>query len=110
MRQGLLWARWVATGLSVISGLLYLGLYLRISAFREDLGEQIRQLPIFARIVLNIYQPFLMVFIIITISLLILFFLKLKKPGGAYKVFLAFIIFNGLFAATLLGVTFLEVS
>ena len=71
--------------------------------------DHIQELPIFTRIVLNIYQPFLVVFILISVALIILFYLKLKRPGGSYKPLLALIAFNFIFAAVLFGVTFVGI-
>ena len=110
LQQVPIWAKRLAIGLTVVSCALYMGLFSLISEFRLLVAEGIRELPIFTRIVLNIYQPFLVVFIIISLSLLVLLYLKIKRPRGSYKPYLVLIVFNCLFAAILLGVSFLKVN
>ncbi len=77
-----------------------------VPEYRQIIGSGDAELPIFIRIVLNIYQPFLMVFILISLSLIILFQLKLKKSGGSYKLILALIAVNLIFSAILFAVTY----
>ena len=104
------WGKRLAIGLTIVSFFFYAGLYYLISEYRLQVAENIRELPIFTRIVLNIYQPFLVVFIIISLSLLVLLYLKLKRPHGRYRALLVLIVFNSLFAATLFGINFLRIN
>ena len=103
------WGQWLAIGLTIGSCVLYATLFSLISEYQLQVAERIRELPIFTRIVLNIYQPFLLVFIIITVSLWILLRLKIKRPRGSYKPFFVLIIFNCIFAAILLAVSFIKI-
>jgi hypothetical protein len=76
-----------------------------IPEYRESIGTTGSELSIAIRIGLNIYRPFLMVFILISLSLVILFQLKIKKSGGGYKPALALIAGNLFIASVLLTVT-----
>ena len=104
------WGKWLAISLTIVSCALYVELFSLISEYQFQMAERIRELPIFTRIVLNIYQPFLVVFIIISLSLWILLSLRIKRPRASYKPFLFLIIFNSVFAAILLGVSFLKIN
>jgi hypothetical protein len=104
------WGRWLAIALTIISCALYVELFSLISEYQLQMAERIRELPIFTRIVLNIYQPFLVVFIIISLSLWILLSLRIKRPRGSYKPFFFLIIFNSVFAAILLSVSFFKIN
>ena len=104
------WVRWLCIALTILSCCLYLVLFSLISEYQLQVAGFIRELPIFTRIVLNIYQPFLVVFIIISLSLLILLYLRIKRPVHSYKPFVVLIIFNSLFAAILLGISFLRIN
>ena len=99
----------LAVGFTIASCILYGVLYSLVSQYREQVADYVRELPIFVRIVLNIYQPFLIVFIIVSVSMLILLYLRIKKPWLNHKLLLALIVFNSLFAATLLAVSVLNV-
>lgn len=102
------WIKWLAIGLTVVSCLSYSVIYSLVSSYQLQLADMVRELPIHTRIILNIFQPFLVVFITISLSLLVLFYLRIKGPQKSCMPFLVLIIFNGLFASILLGVTFLE--
>ena len=104
------WVKWLAIALTLISCSLYMALFSLISEYQFQVAGFIRELPIFTRIVLNIYQPFLVVFIIISLSLFILLRLKINRPRGSYKPFMVLIVFNSVFAAILLGVSFLRIN
>ena len=105
------WIKWSAIALTILSCSLYVVLFSLISGYQLQVAEFIRELPIFTRIVLNIYQPFLVVFIIISLSLFILLYLKIHRPrGGSYKPFMGLIAFNSLFAAILLGISILRIN
>ena len=104
------WGKWLAVGLTIVSCILYVTLLSLISEFQLQVAERIRELPIFTRILLNIYQPFLVVFIIISVSLWVLLHLRVKRPRGSYKPFFVLIIFNCIFATILLAVSFLKIN
>ena len=110
LQQAPAWTRWLSIALTILSCCLYLALFSLISEYQLQVAGFIRELPIFTRIVLNIYQPFLVVFIIISLSLLILLYLRIKRPVHSYKPFVVLIVFNSLFAAILLGVSFLRIN
>ena len=95
----------LAGALTFISCALYGVLYWLVSYYREQVADRIQEFPIFVRIVLNIYQPFLIVFILITLSLLVLLFLRFKKPWLTQKGLMVLIAFNSVFAAILLAVS-----
>ncbi|MGD8570591.1 MAG: hypothetical protein PVJ39_21060 [Gammaproteobacteria bacterium] len=99
------WCIWTALGVTLLAVVLYGTLFFLVPEYRQMMADYIDQLPIFSRIVLNIYQPFLMVFVMISISLMILFYLKYKTRGVRYKAMLALIVANCMFAAILFGVT-----
>jgi len=104
------WGRWLAISLTLVSCILYLCIFNLISEYQLQVADQIRDLPIFTRIMLNIYQPFLVVFIIISLSLWILLYINIKRPRGSYKPYMMLIVFNGVFAAILLVVSLFKVS
>ena len=104
------WIKWSAIALTILSCSLYIVLFSMISEYQLQAAEFIRELPIFTRIVLNIYQPFLIVFIIISLSLLILLYLRIKRPRNSYKPFMALIVFNSFFAAVMLAMSFLKIN
>jgi len=104
------WGRWLAIGMTFGSCFLYLSTFNLISEYQLLVVDQIRDLPIFTRIMLNIYQPFLVVFIIISLSLWILLYINTKRPRGSYKPYMMLIVFNGVFAASLLVVSLFKVS
>lgn len=110
LQQAPAWVKWLAIAFTVLSCSLYLRLFSLISEYQLQVEGFIRELPIFTRIVLNIYQPFLVVFVIISLSLLILLYLRIKRPVHSYKPFMLLIVFNGIFAAVLLGVSFLKIN
>ena len=99
----------IAGGVTIISCALYAVLYMLIGQYREQVADIVRELPIFVRIMLDISQPFLIVFIIISVSMLILLYLKMKKPWLSAKSLLILIAFNCVFAATLLAVSSLKI-
>jgi hypothetical protein len=99
------WSTWTALAFTALAIVLYGALFFLVPEYRQMMVGYIDQLPIFSRIVLNIYQPFLMVFILISIALMILFYLKIKIPGARYKPMLTLIIVNCLFAVILFGVS-----
>jgi hypothetical protein len=107
LHQRPVWGKRLAIGLTIISCVLYGGLFFLISDYRVQVADHISQLPIFTRIVLNIAQPFLLVFITISLSLLILFYLSAQRSSRSYKPLLVLIVVNSFFAAILLGVSFL---
>ena len=100
----------IAGGITVASCGLYAVLYTLVGQYQEQVADYVRELPIFVRIVLNIAQPFLLVFIIISISLLVLLYLKVKKPWLSHKSLMILIGFNCFFAATLLVISFFRIA
>mgnify|MGYP001815031888 FL=1 len=110
LQQAPVWIKWLSIVLTILSCSLYLGLYSLISEYQLQVAGFIRELPIFTRIVLNIYHPFLIVFVIISLSLLILLYLRIKRPVHSYKPFMLLIVFNSVFAAILLSVSFLRIN
>ena len=104
-----LWKKRFAMGVTIVSCILYAVLYGLVSQYRLQVEEHIRELPIFTRVVLNISQPFLIVLIIISLSLLVLLYLRIKKPWLSHKSLLVLIGFNSIFAAVLLIVSVLKV-
>ena len=102
------WKKRFAVGVTGLSCTLYTVLYWLVSEYRERVADSISELTIFARIMLNILQPFLIVLIIISLSLLVLLFLKIKKPWFRNKSLLAVIGVNCVFAATLLVVSVIK--
>lgn len=94
-----------AGALTFISCTLYAILYWLVSYYREQVADHIREFPIFVRIVLNISQPFLIVFIIISLSMLVLLYLRFKKPWLTQKALIFLIAFNCVFASVLLIVS-----
>lgn len=102
------WRRWTAAGLTLLACISYAGLYALVPVYRQQLEQRINELPIFNRIVLNIYQPFLTVFILISIALLILYHLKAKQRGSGSRLLLLLIVVNLIVAVILLGLTVAE--
>lgn len=108
--QASAWLKWVAVGLTVVSCLLYVEIFLLISKYQSLVAQTIRELPLSTRIMLNIYQPFLVVFIIVSIALWILFRVSIKKPGNRYWLILILIGFNLLVSGVLLGISYIKVD
>lgn len=98
-----------AVAVTIFSCVVYAVLYYLVAEYRLEMADHIRELPIFTRVVLNIFQPFLIVFIIISLSLLVLFYLRIKKPWLSLKLLMIIMVFNSLFAMTLLAVSVLKV-
>jgi len=104
------WAQWLAVGLTIASCLLYVGLFWQMTKYQALVAETVTELPLSIRIMLNISQPFLIVFIIVSISLWILWHLSMKKTGSRYMLLLVLIVSNFLVAATLLGISFVKIN
>ena len=100
--------KWVGYLLTLIAILLYAVSYFRLYEFRQLAENTIGELSILSRVVLNIYQPFLIVFILITIALVTVLNLGLKRYGSRHKVILILIAINCLFSAVLSGVSFIK--
>lgn len=104
-------SRWLtgsAVSFSLVACLLYGGLFFLVPVYYRGTQGQMDQMPIFIRIMLNVYPPFLVVLILISVALLILFQLKLKqisRSAGTCRPIMAVIVFNFLFAALLFGIT-----
>lgn len=109
-RQVTAWIKWLATGLTLISCLLYGVLFSLISKYQLLVVDTVKDLPLSLRIMLNIYQPFLLVFILVSVSLWVLWQLSMKKPGSRYKLILALVVINSLVAAALLGISFVKIG
>jgi len=103
------WKKRFAVGVTSISCILYAVLYVLVSQYRQQVADYVRELPIFTRVVLNISQPFLVVLIIISLSFLVLLYLRIKKPWLRHKSLLVLIGFNCIFAAVLLMVSIFKV-
>lgn len=104
------WVNWLAVGLTILSCLLYIEIFLLISKYQSLVAQTIKELPLSTRIMLNIYQPFLVVFIMLSISLWILWWLGMKKPGGRYWFVLVLIGFNSLVSGILLGISYIKID
>jgi hypothetical protein len=96
------WMKWLSAGLSAGSTCLYIGLYFITPRYQptEDLGYG---LTVFIKVLLNIYQTYLGIFILISVALFILFHVKSLRPGNYLNYLLALIIFNFVIAAVLFG-------
>ena len=110
LRQPTAWFKWLAIGLTLVSCVLYVVLFSLISKYQHLVVESVNKPPLSTRIMLNIYQPFLIVFILVSVSLWILWNLSMKNPGSRYKLMLVLIVFNSLVAAVLLGISFVKIS
>jgi hypothetical protein len=80
-------------------------LYFTLSEYRQVFAEAVTELPVFTRVLLNIYQSYLSVFVLISVALLVLFFIKSRSVNGRYKVVLLLIVVNGVFAAVVFAVS-----
>ena len=99
------WTKRFGVGLTLVSCSLYAVLYSLVSDYQIQVADYVRELPIFTRIVLNILQPFLAVFILVSLSLLVLLILRIKKPWLRHKSLLVLMSVNCVFAAALLIVS-----
>jgi len=104
------WIKWLALSLTVVSCVIYGYLFVFISSYKQQIAGTVQTLPIFTRVVLNIYQPFLVVFIIISVSMLVMFNLKLRRARWSYKGLLVLIACNELFAVSLLVIRFIKLN
>ena len=99
-------AKNLSSGLALAACLLYIALYSVLSNYQQGLADAANELPVFTRVILNIYQSYLGVFVLISVALLVLFFIKSRSAHGNYKMIFALIVFNSVFAAVVFAVSF----
>ncbi|MGD8941453.1 MAG: hypothetical protein PVJ72_18895 [Gammaproteobacteria bacterium] len=102
-----LWLKIGAWALTLAASLLYIVLYLVVIEYQQRFAGSVNELPVFTRVILNIYQSYLGVFILISLALLVLFFIKSRHATGSYKIVFLLIAFNTVFAAVLFSVSFM---
>jgi type II secretory pathway component PulF len=102
-----LWEKVLAVLCSIGALLFYGGLYVVVPDYKRSLEALSTEIPVFTQVLLNIYQSYLMVFLLISVSILALFYIKSMRPGRGRLASLALIVFNFVFAAVLFGVTVL---
>lgn len=101
-----LWLRVCASGFTLIAALLYIALYFNLTGYQQAFAKAGTELPVFTRVILNIYQSYLSVFVLISVALLVLFFVKSRGAAGRNKFIFALIVFNAIFSAVLFAVSF----
>jgi hypothetical protein len=102
-----LWLKIGAWALTLAASLLYIVLYFVVIEYQQRFAGSVNELPVFTRVILNIYQSYLGVFILISLALLVLFLIKSRHATGNYKIVFLLIAFNMVFAAVLFSVSFM---
>ena len=102
MNKTLKWFTTVVYIFSATACSLYVWVFLVISNYRDDSIEIIRDLPIYARIIFNIYQPFLVVFVLVSLAFPVLINLTGNKSNKKRIILFCMVIFNVLFSLVLL--------
>lgn len=95
------WLNAVSSGLTVLSCLLYIALYYSLKGFQDRLAAMGTDIPVFTRVILNIYQSYIGVFVLISVALLLMYFIKSRRAAGGYKTVVVMIVANSVFAAAL---------
>jgi hypothetical protein len=95
------WLNIVSSGLTVLSCLLYIALFYSLKEYKYRLATLATDIPVFTRVILNIYQSYISVFVLISVALLLMYFIKSRRAAGGYKIVVAMIVANSVFAATL---------
>jgi hypothetical protein len=96
-----------STVLTVLTAALYIALFYVLSGYEQRLANAISDLPVFTRVILNIYQSYLGVFGLISVALLALYLIKSRRGSGNYTIVFVLIVFNSVFAAVLFAVSVL---
>ena len=105
-----LWLKIMSTGLTFGSCVLYLALYMVLSDYRQSVVGVSNEPSVFIRVILNIYQSYLGVFILISLALLVLFFIKARYASSNYKVVFILMALNTIFSAVLFSVSYIGVT
>jgi hypothetical protein len=95
------WLNIMSSGLTVLSCLLYIALFYSLKEYQDRLATLATDIPVFTRVILNIYQSYISVFVLISVALLLMYFIKSRRAAGGYKIVVAMIVANSVFAATL---------
>jgi hypothetical protein len=77
---------------------------LLIPEYKQVVAQRMIELPMLIRIALNIYQSYLLVLVLVSIALMIIFYLKSRSAASSYRPILLLMSFNFLFAVVLFGV------
>jgi hypothetical protein len=101
-----LWLMILSSGCTLVAFGLYVALFYFLSDYQHRYADAARELPVFTRVILNIYQSYLGVFVLISVALLVLLFIKSRRSTGNYYVVFMLIVFNCVFAAVLFAVSF----
>ena len=99
-----MWLVGLAFTMSAVSSSSYIALYFILSNYQHKFTGAVTELPVLMRVILNIYQSYLSVFVLISVALLVLFFIKIRR--GNYKITFVLIVFNCVFASVLLAISF----
>jgi hypothetical protein len=75
--------------------------YFSLEGYKEKLAAIAADVPVFTRVILNIHQSYLSVFVLISVALLLMYFIKSRRAAGGYKMVVVMIAANSVFAATL---------
>ena len=85
---------------------MYLALFYVLDDYQQRYADAARELPVLTRVIFNIYQSYLSVFVLVSAALLALFFIKRRRTTGNYTMVFILIVFNCVFAAVLFAVSF----
>ncbi|MCG6970703.1 MAG: hypothetical protein LJE85_13135 [Gammaproteobacteria bacterium] len=95
----------VSGAFTLLSIGFYGALFYVLSGREQRLATAASDIPVFTRVILNIYQSYLSVFVLIAVALLALFFIKSHRGGGNYTTVFILIAFNCVFAGVLFVVS-----
>ena len=101
-----MWLKILSSALTLAACALYLALYALLSDYQQSVVGANIEPPVFTRVILNIYQSYLSVFILISLALLVLFYIKSRRANGNYKIVFILIAFNMIFALVLFLVSY----
>lgn len=102
--------KWLSIGLTLISLFLYSSLYLIIPGYEQMLGGLPEGTFVFMKVILNIYQIYLSVFILISVAIFTVYFIRTKKFQQRNTPLFLLVVFNFLVSASLFVITSVGVN
>ena len=102
--------KWLSIGLTLISLFLYSSLYLIIPGYEQMLGGLPEGKLVFMKVILNIYQIYLSVLLLISVAIFTVYYIRTKKFQERNTVLFLLIIFNFLISLSLFGITSVGVN
>ena len=101
---------WLSIGFTVASVLLYMSLYGVIPRYEQALSGLAEGKLVMMKVILNIYQIYLGVFILISLALFIVYFIRTKYFTYPQNILFSILVVNFLIAALLFSISFVGVK